>query len=153
MFNGVQVLSPARAARSLPENTSREHKQRTPPENAARERMLRTRRAHLHRLPATSCERRKIKDMKNPGHSKRDEAPQKIWEPHPVAYRIRRLRLSGEPEQSCGCSGYRQSGTPRYRGRHRYQPQGTSQQSEQQKCTRRACPARTGQPPRRLRYR
>ena len=146
MFNGVQVTHPARAAISLTENACREH-------------LYRTRQARLrHRNIRRRSHQKNTASAENHGHRKRGEAPQKIWDPHPVRVprwiaKIRRLRLSGEPEQSCGCSGYHQSGTPRYRGRHRYQLQGTSQQSEQQKCTRRACTARTGQPPRRLRYR
>lgn len=146
MFNGVQVPYP----RTRSALTDREHLQRTPVQNPASAPP-----PPKHPPPLAP---KNTASAENHGHRKRGEAPQKIWNPHPVRVprwvaKIRRLRLSGEPEQSCGCSGYHQSGTPRYRGRHRYQLQGTSQQSEQQKCTRRACTARTGQPPRRLRYR
>jgi len=56
MFNGVQVPHPAHAARSLAENTCTEAGERA---------------STTHTLI-------------NGGHSKRGEAPQKIWEPHPV---------------------------------------------------------------------
>lgn len=140
------------ACKSSPQHGRRAHCRRTPPDNATCNAAGEDSEEDCERTSTTNTPQ-PTAGAENQGTTNGVKHPRKSGSPTPFAYRIRRLKLSGEPEQSCGCSGCHQPGRPRYRGRHRYQPQGTSQQSEQQKCTRRACTARTGQPPRRLRYR